>query len=583
MFLLSRLKDRLRQVPWVVAFYRKFILRLPFNGEYLSIIDQQTRFLSALRGREESIRFSILVPVYKPNLAKLKEMVASVQAQSYSNWELVLVDDASKDLALADYLASLAEQANIKWLERAENGHISNASNDALAMATGEYIALLDQDDLLHPDALLCMAHFIQDKPQARVLYSDEDKLNTKGERHTPHFKPAWSPDLLYSHNYISHLGVYQRALVEQVGGFRVGFEGSQDYDLLLRCIAQLEPENIIHVPYVLYHWRAVKGSTALKESEKSYSQQAGLMALTEHLANKGCDVQLGELPNTYKVNWPLPTPAPLVSIIIPTKNAQGLVKQCIDSIAEKTDYANYEILLIDNGSDEAESLAYFAQLKAAGTVRLLTYDKPFNYSAINNFAAGQANGAILVLMNNDIEILSSTWLTDMVANVSRQDIGCVGAKLYYPDGTLQHAGVIGGLGGVAGHSHKHFRGDHSGYFKRLKVTQNLTAVTAACLAVRKSVFDQVGGLNETDLTIAFNDVDFCLRVQAAGYRNLWSPHIEMIHHESVSRGAEDTPEKQARFSKEIAYMKNTWSQELMNDPYYSPWLTLYREDFSYR
>jgi GT2 family glycosyltransferase len=496
---------------------------------------------------------------------------------------LVLVDDASKDPVLTDCLESFAEQTNIKWLERAENGHISNASNGALAMATGDYIALLHQDDLLHPDALLCMAHFIQDNPQARVLYSDEDKLNTKGERHTPHFKPAWSPDLLYSHNYISHLGVYQRALVEQVGGFREGYEGSQDYDLLLRCVAQLKSDNIIHVPYVLYHWRALKGSTALKESEKSYSQQAGLMALTEHLANKGCDVQLGELPNTYKVNWPLPTPAPLVSIIIPTKNAQGLVKQCIDSIAEKTDYANYEILLIDNGSDEVESLAYFDQLKAAGAVRLLTYNKAFNYSAINNFAVEHAQGSILVLMNNDIEILSSTWLTDMVANASREDIGCVGAKLYYPDGTLQHAGVIGGLGGVAGHSHKHFRGDHSGYFKRLKVTQNLTAVTAACLAVRKSVFDQVGGLNETDLTIAFNDVDFCLKVQAAGYRNLWSPYIEMIHHESVSRGAEDTPEKQARFLKEIAYMKNTWSQELMNDPYYSPWLTLDREDFTYR
>ncbi|RBW46952.1 glycosyltransferase family 2 protein [Psychromonas sp. B3M02] len=577
------IRNQLKKIDWLARLYRKFFMKLPIDGGYSEIKTAQDKLLSGIKLNRLKATFSIVVPIYQPDLTLFKEMVESVLLQRYHHWQLILVDDASKDQALTDYLSSLMEDKRITVIQRVENGHISQASNDGLAAATGDYIVLLDHDDLLHSDALSAMAEAIHNSPDTQVLYSDEDKITDKGERVTPHFKPQWNRDLLYSMNYISHVGVYQRALVESVGGFRVGFEGSQDYDLLLRCVAKCHDQQIVHVPYVLYHWRAIQGSTALAESEKSYAEQAGLKALQNALAGQVVSVEQGKLANTYKVNWPITESQPLVSIIIPTKNAKKLVKQCIHSLYKKTSYPHFEILLIDNQSDDLASVEYFKALEAEGKIRLISYDKPFNYSAINNFAFTQAKGELLVLMNNDIEILSESWLTEMVANMSRPDIGCVGAKLYYPDGKLQHGGVITGLGGVAGHSHKYFPKGHPGYFKRLQVVQNLSAVTAACLAVRKEVFEEVGGFNEEHLTVAFNDVDFCLKVQQAGYRNLWSPYIEMVHHESISRGTEDTPEKQARFASEVNYMKKTWGEQLLHDPCYSQWLTLDREDFTLR
>ena len=582
-FIPYSLREQLRKIEWLARFYRRHFLKLPIDGGYAEIQNAQGRILSTLDVNKFNTRFSIIVPTYEPDLVLFKEMVSSVFAQRYPHWQLVIIDDASQCDGLSCYLNELACDSRICTVRRCDNGHISQASNDGLAVADGEFVVLLDHDDLLHQDALTAMANGINKNPLVNILYSDEDKITANGERGMPHFKPQWNRDLLYSMNYISHLGVYRRSLVESVGGFRVGFEGSQDYDLLLRCVAKSHDNQIIHLPYVLYHWRSIEGSTALAESEKSYSAVAGLNALKDHLGKKADSVELGKLPNTYKVNWLLPEVKPLVSIIMPTKNAKQLVKQCINSLYNKTLYPHFEILLVDNQSDEADSISYFKQLELDGKVRLINYDKPFNYSAINNFAVAQAKGEFLVLMNNDIEILSASWLTEMVANISRSEIGCVGAKLYYPNGKLQHGGVITGLGGVAGHSHKYFPKGHPGYFKRLQVVQNLSAVTAACLAVRKEVFKQVGGLNEQDLTIAFNDVDFCLKVQAAGYRNLWSPYIEMIHHESISRGAEDTPEKQTRFASEVNYMKKTWGEQLLNDPCYSQWLTLDREDFTLR
>jgi len=577
------LRQQLRKIDWLARLYRQYFMKLPIDGGYSEIQASQNKLLSGIKVNQLQTTFSIVVPIYQPDLILFKEMVNSVLLQVYPRWQLVLVDDASGHEALSDYLETLSENNQITVIQRAENGHISQASNDGLAKATGEYIVLLDHDDLLHCDALTAMAEAIENNPQAKVFYSDEDKVTEKGERVSPHFKPKWNRDLLYSMNYISHLGVYQRSLVESIGGFRIGFEGSQDYDLLLRCIAECSDDQIIHVPYVLYHWRAIQGSTALAESEKSYSAVAGLNALKEHLGTNADSVELGKLPNTYKVNWALSDINPLVSIIIPTKNGKALVKQCINSLYKKTLYPHFEILLVDNQSDELDALHYFKQLESDGKVRLIPYDKPFNYSAINNYAVTQAKGEFVILMNNDVEILSESWLTEIVANINRPEIGCVGAKLYYPDGKLQHGGVITGLGGVAGHSHKYFSKGHPGYFKRLQVTQNLSAVTAACLGVRKAVFEEVGGLDEKNLTIAFNDVDFCLKVQAAGYRNLWSPYIEMIHHESISRGTEDTPEKQARFTREVNYMKKAWGEQLLNDPCYSQWLTLDREDFTLR
>nr|WP_086939117.1 glycosyltransferase family 2 protein [Thaumasiovibrio occultus] len=573
----------LKRQDWAIRAYQRWGLKqTPIHGleHYELICTQQDNQLAALSPPINGPIFSILVPIYQPDLSLFAEMVHSVLAQTYSNWQLILVDDGNQSESLTKMLNQLKSD-QVQVVVRERNGHISAASNSGLELAVGDYVVLLDQDDLLHPQALKCMAHYLSIYPSANVLYSDEDKIDAEGKRSEPHFKPQFNRDLLYSHNYISHLGVYRKSLLDEIGGFRVGYEGSQDYDLLLRCVARSKPDQIVHVPHVLYHWRAIAGSTALAEGEKGYAQQAGLAALQSHLTN--AQVSYGKLANTYRVTWAVPANTPLVSIIIPTKNGEALVRQCIESLYRLTSYPNVEVLLVDNGSDDDKALAYFAQLAEQGLVRLFDYPHAFNYSAINNYAVTQANGEYVVLMNNDIEIVSSQWLEEMVGHLSRPDVGCVGAKLYYPNGTLQHAGVITGLGGVAGHSHKHFPGEHPGYFKRLQVTQELSAVTAACLGVRKSVFEQVGGLNETDLTVAFNDVDFCLRVQQAGYRNIWSPYIEMTHHESISRGHEDTPEKQARFAKEIAFMKHTWADHLLDDPHYSQWLTLDREDFSYR
>jgi GT2 family glycosyltransferase len=424
----------------------------------------------------------------------------------------------------------------------------------------------------------------INNNPQAKIIYSDEDKINLMGERVEPHFKSDWNPDLFFSQNYVSHLGIYQRELIEKIKGFRVGFEGSQDQDLLLRCLPHVQENEIIHVAKILYHWRVSEGSTALNAGEKSYTTDAGIKALEDYFAQLKLDVRVSEgvAPNLYRLYYPIPTPEPLVSLIIPTRDMLPVLQPCIRSILDKTTYQNYEIIILDNESIEEETLAFFEEIQKEDTrIKVLPYHYPFNYSAINNYAVEHVKGELIGLINNDIEVISPDWLTEMVSHALRPEIGCVGAKLYFDDDTIQHAGVIVGLGGVAGHSHKHFYRDAPGYFYRLRIVQNLSAVTAACLIIRKSIFEQVGGLEEQNLAVAFNDVDFCLKVRTAGYRNLWTPYAELYHHESKSRGAEDTPEKIARFNKEIAFMKTKWGNTLQIDPYYNQNLTLSREDFS--
>ncbi len=526
---------------------------------------------------------SIVVPVYNPDEQLLVDCIESVLAQSYTNWELCLADDKSPEPHVRKVLEVYADKdSRIKPIYRSKNGHISAASNSALQKTTGEWIALLDHDDELHQHALFYVVKTINEQPSVEFIYSDEDKIDQNGKRIDPHFKSSWNLDLLYSQNYVSHLGVYKADIVNKIGGFRLGYEGSQDYDLLLRYSREIDHANIVHIPKVLYHWRMVEGSTALAASEKSYTTEAGIKALEDHFEALGqaVSVEQGMHVNMYKVNWKIEN-EPLISLIIPTYNGHEITKQAIDSIIEKSTYRNFEILLVDNNSNDPESLAYFDSVSQHDQVTLIRYPHPFNYSAINNFAAKQAKGEIIGLINNDVEVISPEWLTEMVSHAQRQDVGCVGAMLYYPNDTIQHAGVICGLGGVAGHSHKHFPKDHPGYFFRLKLIQNLSAVTAACLLIRKSVFDEVGGLNEKELTVAFNDVDFCLKVQAAGYRNVWTPYAELYHHESISRGAEDNPEKVARFNQEIKYMLDTWKTDRKQDPYYSVNLTKNREDFT--
>lgn len=532
-------------------------------------------------------KISIIVPVYNPDKQLLIECIESVINQSYANWELCLADDKSTQPHVRDVLEFYqAKDKRIKPVFRETNGHISAASNSALDIASGEWTALLDHDDKLHEHALYHVVSAINNKPETEFLYSDEDKISEQGCRIDPHFKSDWNLDLLYSQNYVSHLGVYKTDMVKNIGGFRLGYEGSQDYDLLLRYSREINQDNIVHIPKVLYHWRIVEGSTALASGEKSYTTDAGIKALQSHFKalNKKVIVEEGKHANIYKVNWPAVNSngsEPLVSLIIPTYNGYEITKQAIDSILEKTTYSNYEILLVDNNSNDPIALAYFDALNLHEKITVLRYPYPFNFSAINNFAAIQAKGEIIGLINNDVEVITPQWLTEMVSHAQREEIGCVGAMLYFENDTIQHAGVIIGVGGVAGHSHKYFKREEHGYFSRLNIVQNLSAVTAACLLVRKSVYEEANGLNEDDLTVAFNDVDFCLKVQASGYRNLWTPYAELYHYESISRGAEDNPEKVVRFNKEVDFMKNIWDTDTKADPCYSPNLSLVNEDFS--
>lgn len=530
--------------------------------------------------------FSIVIPTYNTEEKYLRACIDSILTQSFSNFELCIADDCSSDENVRNILSEYESIDNrVKVVYRQENGHISKASNSAIDITSGRYIVLVDHDDMLGDHALYYCAQAVSENPDVKILYSDEDKIDENGVRSNPHFKSDWNPDLLYSQNYVSHLGVYDAQLVKSIGGFRVGVEGSQDYDLLLRCLPHVNDNQIAHIPQVLYHWRAIAGSTAADAGEKTYTTDAGIKALQDYFdinGIKGTTVTMGKVPNTYKVDWPIPNPAPKVSMLIPTRDGKDITEQAVRSILEKTTYPNYDILIIDNGSEKQETFDFFEQIQAEDSrVSVIRYDHPFNYSAINNFGVEHTNGDIIGLINNDVEVINPEWLTEMVMHAIRPDIGCVGAKLYYANGQIQHAGVVLGIGGVAGHSHKYAKGSDYGYFSRLFLIQNLSAVTAACLLVKRSIYNEVGGLNETDLTVAFNDVDFCLRVYSAGYRNLWTPYAELYHHESISRGAEDNPEKVARFNKEADYMRLTWSKLLNRDPHYSPHLTKAREDFS--
>ena len=588
---------RQQKLPWrtlaLQAYQSTFEHSTPgINYQYW--LEQQTahqqqehlRLLQQLLHWQLKPVISVLLPVYNTPPILLAECINSVKQQLYPHWQLCVVDDASTCSLTRQALQQLcSDDDRIQLLQRPVNGHISAASNSALALATGDYVALLDHDDLLTPDALLQVAAAINRQPNALLLYSDEDKINEQGKRYDPHFKPGWNPDLLLSQNYISHLGVYQRQRILNIGGFKEGLEGSQDHDLVLRFTDGLSPEHIVHIPRVLYHWRAVAGSTALGGHEKSYAHHAGLQALQQYVVTRSPDTQVvATAGDYYRICWALPSPPPLVSLLVPTRDGVDILAPCVNAILEKTEYRHFELLILDNQSSCSRTLQYMQEVSQRDErVRVLHWDQPFNYSAINNFGASQAKGSIIGLINNDVEPINGAWLSEMVSQVCRSEIGCVGAKLYYPNGTLQHAGVILGINGVAGHSHKYLNGDHAGYFSRLQLVQNLSAVTGACLLVRKSVFDEVSGLNEQHLTVAFNDVDFCLKVREAGYRNLWTPYAELYHHESVSRGAEDNPEKQARFQAEIAYMRETWGAELDNDPAYNPNLTLSHEDFSLR
>lgn len=525
---------------------------------------------------------SIVMPVYNPPVIFFREALNSILAQRYPYWQLCLADDASTNPEIRKLIEEyVSKDSRIKAVYRQKNGHISAASNSALGIATGEYVVLMDQDDLIPSHAFYHVAVEINRHPDVCLIYSDEDKLDELGNRFEPYFKPDWNPDLFYSQNICSHLVIYRASLINALGGFRLGYEGSQDYDLTLRCIAKISATQIRHIPRVLYHWRAHTESTALSHHTKNYASLAGYKALQDYFDGSEAKILETDTPGRYRVIYPLPTRPPLVTLIIPTRDQVQVLKKCIESIKSKTDYVNFEVLVIDNQSQDKEALTYLATLNKDSRFKVIQYNKPFNYSAINNYAVSLAKGEIIGLVNNDIEVINSDWLSEMVRHVLRSDVGVVGAKLLYSDDTIQHAGVVLGIGGVAGHSHKFYERDSQGYFSRAKLQQELSAVTAACLFVRKSVFEQVGGLDEKNLTIAFNDVDFCIKVRESGLRNIYTPYALLYHHESISRGQEDSPEKQARFAQEVTFMKKKWGSILLSDPFYNPNLTQDREDFS--
>lgn len=522
---------------------------------------------------------SILMPTYNTPEIWLRRAIESVREQLYTHWELCIADDASTAphvrVVLEEYIR-LDERIRVVWRET--NGHISAASNSALDIARGEFVALLDHDDELTEHALYMIAVTLNTNSNLDMLYSDEDIIDVNGQRSKPYFKPDWNPDLLTGQNVVCHLGIYRTTLVRSLGGFRKGYEGSQDWDLALRISDAIPATHIHHIPHVLYHWRASAGSTTLGIGEKPYALRTAEVALNDHLVRTGLHGQISLATEShFRVRYSLPSPAPLVSIIIPTRNSLDLLRSCIKSLLEKTQYPNYEILIVDNQSHDTHTIDYLNKIVADGIARVLHYDFPFNYSAINNFAVDATLGSYLCLMNNDIEVISEDWLDEMVAQAARPGIGAVGPKLYYPDDTIQHAGVILGMGsvGIAGHIYARAGRHSSGYMRRLLLVQNLSAVTAACLVVRKSLYQEIGGLDAKNLPVAYSDVDFCLRLLELGYRNLWTPFAELYHHESATRGPEDTPEKLKRFQQESAYMRRRWGQLLDNDPAYNPNLAL--------
>lgn len=530
---------------------------------------------------------SIVMPVYNTPEHLLCECIDSVLAQTYPDWELCIADDKSPSPQVRDVLTRYMQRdPRIKVVFREENGHISKASNSALELATGDWIALLDHDDLLAPHALFCVAETINRNPDARLIYSDEDKIDLQGNRADPYFKSDWNERLFFEQNMVSHLGVFRHDLVKRVGGFRQGFEGAQDYDLVLRLAEHVRHDQIVHIPHVLYHWRAVPGSTALASSEKSYAVIAGAKALEEALARRGVagSIDIHASLGHYRLRLEPPNPAPLVSIIIPTRDGLQFLEPCIRSLLQKTTYPNYEILIVDNQSAKPETHAFFDSLRANPKIRVLPYDDVFNYSAINNFAVRESAGSLVCLLNNDTEVITGEWLTELVAEVSQDGVGAAGAKLLYEDGAVQHAGVILGVGaerGVAGHGLLGVEGNAGGYFNYGLLAREVSAATAACLVIRREAFEAASGLNEPTLRVAFNDVDLCLKIREAGYRIVWSPYALLYHYESKSRGSEDTPEKQLRFQREVSYMLEKWDTILQQDPYYNPNLALNAETYS--
>lgn len=525
---------------------------------------------------------SILVPVYNTPEEFLKQMIQSVRKQTYGKWELCIANANPANETVAEILRiSSTKDERIKVKDVPENEGIAQNTNAALASATGDYIGLLDHDDLLTPDALYEVVKAINENDRPQVLYSDEDKVTMDLSEHfQPHMKPDYNKDLLRSNNYITHFFVADRTLVEEVGGEDGEYNGAQDYDLILKCTERAK--GIAHIPRILYHWRVHKASTADNPASKMYAFDAGKRAIEDHLKRCG---EIGKVSHEkdlgfYRVKYQVQG-SPLISIIIPNKDQVESLDKCLESI-EKSSYKNYEIIIVENNSTEDATFAYYKKIES-DKIRIVYWTDEFNYSAINNFGVKHARGDYLLLLNNDVEVITTDWLEELTANCQRKDVGIVGARLYYPDDTIQHAGIVIGIGGVAGALFVGMPRMFTGYLHKAAIQQDLSAVTAACMMVKRSVYEELGGLEE-ELKVAFNDVDFCLRAREKGYLVVYDPNVELYHFESKSRGTEDSKEKIRRFQNEIEYMRSHWLELLKKgDPMYNPNLTLTKWDYSLR
>jgi O-antigen biosynthesis protein len=512
--------------------------------------------------------FSVITVLTEPG-ADPEAVIAGCCAQIYPGWELILVTPE-------DGIPPTPADDRIRHC-RALGRDRSAALNAALERATGMFVVALAPNARLRPHALLECALALEAFPSTKLLYADEDTLGPGGARRSPCFKPAWSPDVARTHDYIGNAAWLQTEALRALGGWRANLEGAEDHDLKLRLADRAGPEAIVHIAQVLLHMEE-RVSTELPD-------KSAPAVVADHLERNGLNGRVLQDPRSphLRVVHALPSPPPLVSFIIPTRDRADLLRTCVTSILERTRYPAYEIIIVDNGSTEQTALALFESWRNELRIRVLPQPGPFNYSALNNEAVRQARGDILALVNNDVEVTSADWLEEMVGFAAQPRIGCVGAKLVYPDGSLQHGGVVVGVGGVAGHGHKHASPGATGYLDRLVTVTNVSAVTGACLVVRKDVYEQVGGLDENLFRVAFNDVDLCLKVAAAGYLNIWTPFAELIHHESISRGKELTPQKARRFASEVLAFRQKWGAQGLSDPYYSPHLNQDGEDYGVR
>ena len=527
---------------------------------------------------------SVVMPVYNTAPAILKKAIASVVGQLYPDWELCIADDGSDQPHIREILEEF-QTADTRILCRFcdVRGNISAASNAALELATGEFVVFMDHDDELTEHALYRVAEEINRKPETQIIYSDQDRLDKQGQRLDPYFKTDWNPDLMLSHNLICHLSAFRRQLVQDVGGLRIGFEGGQDYDLALRCIEQTAEEQILHIPAVLYHWRQVPNSVSTGSATTAKSHEAGAQAIREHLERQQVAASVEIVTETgsphYRVRYALPDP-PLVTVIIPTRDRLDLLHRCTDGLLNDTNYPNLEIMIVDNESSEPATLDYFTSLRQHESVRIVEYKGTFNYSSINNFAVRQANGEVICLLNNDTEIIHADWLHEMVSHAVRREVGAVGAKLLYPDDTIQHAGVLIGHGGGVGHTFTGTPVEAPVHFGRMDIIQNVSCVTAACLVLRKSVFEEMDGLDENKFAVAYNDVDLCLKIVSAGYRIVWTPYARLYHHESASRGKATTAHDRERDSREQDAFQQRWAKRISSDPNLNPNISITHHDY---